>query len=185
MRTFIAIDLDPSLKKTLEELVGRLRPRAGGVRWVKPAGMHLTLKFLGETREETAGRIKSSLEAITRRHRPFRMRLCGTGVFPEGRKAPRVLWVGVDKSEALECLQEEVEREMEKLGFAREGRAFHPHLTLGRVKDPFRLDSLLEEFRKDASAVFGEMEVRRLTFFQSVLKPDGAEYHVLAECPLG
>lgn len=185
MRTFIAIDLDPHLKKELETLIHRLRPRGGDVRWVKPEGMHLTLKFLGETSEEKVAQVKTSLARTARRHRPFRLLLCGTGAFPLGQQAPRVLWVGFEKSGPLQALQEEVEREMENLGFRREARPFHPHLTLGRVKNPSGLGPLLQEFQKEKTTVFGEMEVRHLTFFQSLLRPSGAEYIILVECSLG
>ncbi len=185
MRTFIAIELDSFLKKKLEEFIQRLRPKGGDVRWVKPEGMHLTLKFLGETGEESAARVKRSLERVARHHSPFRLVLSGTGAFPAGRQAPRVLWVGFEENAHLRVLQEEIEKEMEELGFAREERVFHPHLTLGRVKSPFRLGSLLDEFKKETNTVFGEMVASHLTYFQSFLKPSGAEYIVLAEYPLG
>jgi 2'-5' RNA ligase len=84
----------------------------------------------------------------------------------------------------LLALQEDVEREMEKLGFEREKRRFHPHLTLGRVKFPSRLDLLVQELEKHRAEKFGEMSVRKFTFFQSTLKPSGAEYTVLKELGL-
>ncbi len=185
MRTFIAIDLDPRVKKALEEFILRLRPYGGDVRWVNPAGMHLTLKFLGETSGEKATAVKACLAGIAHHHAPFPLKLCGTGTFPGGRQAPRVLWVGFEESPPLKALQAEVDREMEKLGFPVEQRPFHPHLTLGRVKGPSGLGSLLREFEKEKTAFFGEMEVKRLTFFQSLLQPSGAQYIVLAEYPLG
>lgn len=185
MRTFIGIDLNPDLKKTLEDFILRLRPRGGDVRWVKPAGMHLTLKFLGETGEEKVAAVKSSLERVVRRHRPFSLEFVGTGTFPPGKRAARVLWVGFKESLPLRSLEEEIEGEMQKLGFPREERAFHPHLTLGRVKNPHGLAPLLQEFEKASTTVFGQMDVRRVTFFESLLRPTGAEYLVLAEYPLG
>jgi len=181
MRTFIAIDLDDSLKKALETLAGELRPLAKSVRWVGAAGMHLTLKFLGEIAEADAARVSSALEEVAPRHRVFALVLEGTGAFPPGRRDPRVLWVGVAPGPPLLAFQEDIEREMEKLGFEREKRPFHPHLTLGRVKFPSRLDLLIQEMRKHQDQRFGEMSVQKLTFFQSTLKPSGAEYAVLKE----
>jgi 2'-5' RNA ligase len=129
MRTFIAIDLDIGLKKSLAALVDELRPLAGNVRWVNVSGMHLTLKFLGEIQEESAAGIGSVLDEISRRHRPFPLVLKGTGVFSQGRKNPRVFWVGAEPVMDLMSLQEEIERGMERLGFEREKRPYHPHLT--------------------------------------------------------
>ena len=184
MRTFIAIDLDESLKAALETLTGELRPLARSVRWVGKTGMHLTLKFLGEISETEAVRVSSALEEVAPRHRVFALVLEGTGAFPPGRSDPRVLWVGVVAGPPLLALQEDVEREMEKLGFEREKRRFHPHLTLGRVKFPSRLDLLVQELEKHRAEKFGEMSVRKFTFFQSTLKPSGAEYTVLKELGL-
>ncbi len=70
---------------------------------------------------------------------------------------------------------------MEKLGFPREKRPFHPHLTLGRVRFPTRLDLLIQELDKHRGRRFGEMRVEQFTFFQSTLRPSGAEYTVLKE----
>lgn len=185
MRTFIAIDLEDSLKKTLAELVDKLRPMGRDIRWVTWQGMHLTLKFLGETSDQDVLKIKSALQALSQDRQPFSLVLRGTGAFPAGHRAPRVLWVGVLDNLALKIIQQDIESGMEKLGFAREDRAFHPHLTLGRVKVPFRLEALLQELQKYQERPFGEMEVTKFTFFQSILKPSGAEYHVLGEYRLG
>ncbi len=184
MRAFIACDLDKSLKEKLEELICRLRRRGGDIRWVKPEGMHLTLKFLGEIGEETAVKVKNALGVLASRHKPFRLNFQGTGTFPPGHKA-RVLWVGIKESPDLKALQEDLEREMEGLGFPSEERGFHPHLTLGRVKSSLGLGPVIQEFEKEAAAIFGETEVLRLTFFQSTLKPTGAEYSILGEYRLG
>lgn len=184
MRTFIAIDLDKPLKETLEALICRLRRRGGDVRWVMPEGMHLTLKFLGEIGEETAVGVKSALAVVASRHKPFRLIFEGTGSFPPGHKA-RVLWVGIRETAGLKALQENLEREMERLGFPSEERGFHPHLTLGRVKSSLGLQPLLQEFKEEAATIFGETEVARLTFFKSTLKPTGAEYSILGEYQLG
>jgi len=184
MRTFIAIDLDDDLKKALEALIGELRPLAGSVRWARAAGMHLTLKFLGEISEADAARVILTLNEVAPRHRAFGLVLEGTGAFPPGRRSPRVLWVGAAPEPPLLALQEDIDKEMEKLGFEREQRRFHPHLTLGRIKFPSGLDSLVQELKKYQDHRFGGMDVRKFTFFQSTLKPSGAEYSILKEYPL-
>lgn len=181
MRAFIAIDLEESLKRTLETFAGELKPLARGVRWVGAAGMHLTLKFLGEISESDAARLSSVLEETATRHRAFALALVGTGTFPPGRREPRVVWVGVVSGPPLLALQEDVEREMAKLGFEREKRPFHPHLTLGRVKSPVGLDPLVQEMRRQQDRRFGGMSVQKFSFFESTLKPSGAEYTILKE----
>jgi 2'-5' RNA ligase len=183
MRTFIAIDLEAGLKASLEAFVVELGrfPGTKSVRWAGIAGMHLTMKFLGEIPEEQAARTSSVLDKVALRHRAFDLILAGTGAFPPGRRDPRVLWVGTAPAPPLLALQEDIEAEMEKLGCERENRRFHPHLTLGRVRFPSHLDPLIQELRKYQEHKFGEMRVEKFTFFQSTLKPSGAEYTVLKE----
>jgi 2'-5' RNA ligase len=181
VRTFIAIDLDGGLKDKLEALVGEFSRLADNVRWVRPAGMHLTLKFMGETPDHKASAMAEALRALSGRHKSFPMRLRGLGFFPPGRSQPRVIWVGIESGPELGLLQREIEAAAEKLGYEREKREFHPHLTLGRVKFPGRMDRVLGEIEKRRDEDFGEMSTARLTFFRSVLKPEGAEYSVLEE----
>jgi RNA 2',3'-cyclic 3'-phosphodiesterase len=184
MRTFIAIDLDLPLKKNLEALIEELRLNGKNIRWVNTQGMHLTLKFLGEIPDQDVSRIAGLLENVVKSHSAFDLRLQGAGWFPPGRKNPRVLWVGVEGGPSLGILQKDIEIAVEKLGFAREAREFHPHLTLGRVKLPSGLEPLLSDLEKHREAVFGEMRVSKVTFIKSTLKPSGAEYSILSEFPL-
>ena len=184
MRTFIAIDLDAPLKEKLESLVRELAPLAPNVRWVQGAGMHLTLKFLGETPDEKAAAIGEALRSIAGRSPRFSLRLRELGAFPPGRRQPRIIWVGAHGGPPLAALQKDIESAAAGFGYEPEQREFHPHLTIGRVKFPGRMDRLLEEMAKQKERDFGEMEAVRVTFFRSVLSPGGAEYSVLGEFSL-
>jgi 2'-5' RNA ligase len=184
MRTFIAIDLDHELKKNLSLLINRLNKGSKGIKWVSEEGMHLTLKFLGEISQEKVQDVENILKKISSMHKPFPLKLKGTGFFPPEKKNPRVLWVGIEEEPNLRDLQDRLERELEKLAFPREKRKFHPHLTLGRVKTPSKLEQTLLEIEKQRESNFGEMTVKNVTFFQSSLKPSGARYTVLSEFEL-
>lgn len=143
--------------------------------------MHLTLKFLGEIDEEKIPQIESILKRISETFKPFPLRLKGTGYFPPKSKTPRVLWAAIEEVEDLKRLQSDIEEEMESIGFPKERRTFHPHLTLGRVKTSFDIQETLHFLEKHRDKNFGEMEAKKVTFFRSVLKPTGAEYSVLSE----
>jgi len=187
LRTFIAINLDQEIKRSLSQFVGELKarsPERRGIRWVRPEGMHLTLKFLGEIDEEKIPRIESILKRISEKFEPFPLKIKGTGSFPPKSKTPRVLWVAIEEVEGLMRLQSNMEEEMESLGFPKERRTFHPHLTLGRVKSFSDIKETLDFFEKNRDKNFGEMEAKKITFFRSVLKPTGAEYSVLSEFEL-
>lgn len=181
MRTFIAIDLDRPIKDRVIQLLTCLDCEAKNIRWVKPQGMHVTLKFLGDVSAEQAAEVETVLEKIIREHRAFPIKVRGTGRFPPGQRTPRVFWVGIEGGEVLLALQADLEDGLAGIHFPKENRAFHPHLTLGRVKSVHNLSPVLSELERHQDADFGEMTVRRITFFQSTLKPSGAEYTVISE----
>jgi 2'-5' RNA ligase len=182
MRTFIAIDLEPSLKQNLCDLLRRLKKlNDRSVSWVRESGMHLTLKFLGEIDEDQAVNIAEILKNVCSISSSFPLSLRGTGFFPANARNPRVLWIGIIEEPALMNLQACLESKLERLGFPKEERPFHPHLTLGRVKSSLNLGEVMAELEKRKDADFGDMAVKKITFFKSTLKPSGAEYSHLAE----
>lgn len=184
MRTFIAIDLGPAIKERLAAFVSRLKPLGGDIKWVSRDSMHLTLKFLGEIDPARAAGVKDALAAVCSGRMSFSLACRGTGVFPPGSRSPRVLWVGVEAGPELGLLQEEIEASCARLGFDRESRPFNPHLTLGRVKSPGGSGRAVAELERARDEAFGEMSVRSVIFFESRLRPSGAEYAVLQEFAL-
>jgi len=183
MRAFVAVDLDPELKQALQDLILKLKKTGADVRWVGAAGMHLTLKFLGEIEPDRVPVVETVMREAAAAQPRFRLVLHGTGTFPGGGK-PRVLWAGFEEAPPLLALQRAIEDGLERQGFPREERDFHPHLTLGRVKSPARVQAAALELEKFRETVFGEMTARKITLFESVLKPQGAEYITVAECDL-
>lgn len=169
----------------MERAAERIRARAFPIRWVRPEGVHVTLKFLGEVVEGRVPEVTSAVESGVADLSPFRMEARGFGAFPTPRR-PRVVWIGVEPSEALRTLQARVERALETLGFAPEGRPFHPHLTLGRAKAGARaadfrgLAELMEELEYEAT-----FEVRCIDVMRSKLTPRGAIYDVVHSAELG
>lgn len=180
LRLFIAVPLPEPMKGVLEGIQASWKKRAGAVRWVRPEGFHLTLKFLGSVPEAKVDEIREVMERVARDWDPFTVEVEGAGAFPSLRRA-RVLWVGVsDPQGKLKALFKALERGLRKLGFPEEDRPFHPHLTLGRVKGTADLSFVGgEEVR------VGALEVREVVLFKSELRPEGAIYHPLASVPLG
>jgi len=183
MRAFIAIDLEPGIKAALQSLVQDLRSARADIRWVGAEGMHVTLKFLGPIDDDQSVRVQEVLKEVAGRHHAFPLRLEGTGAFP-GERSPRVLWAGFAASPELEALQKELDAALEAEGFERENRAFTPHLTLGRVKGSDRVPKAMAELAKHREASFGAMTVRKVALFESLLRPEGAEYRIVFEAGL-
>jgi 2'-5' RNA ligase len=184
LRCFIAIELPEALRRRIGEATERLRSTDADVRWVRPEGLHLTLKFLGSTPEELVPEITRELQEAMSGHRRMRLRLSGAGVFPSERR-PRVVWIGLVDSDRLIGLQKDVETAMEALGFEPEDRPFTPHLTLGRLRSPRGSAALLKELGLLKEEAFDEIEVQDIVLMRSELKPTGAVYHRLQSIPLG
>jgi 2'-5' RNA ligase len=185
MRTFIAVEITGETATAMTEYLEHLRRHPAKVRWSRPDQMHLTLKFLGEIQESVAGTVSEALKALAAGSSPFQAELKGLGGFPN-LKRPNVLWAGVtDGAAELVALAEQVEREMESLGFKREGRPFRPHLTLGRVKLNKDLGAVCAQMEKDAGRSFGVFPVGEMVLFKSVLSPSGADYTALGRFKLG
>ena len=131
VRSFIAIPVPRSGIEVLERAVKRLDSEIGGqVRWVRPRGIHLTLKFMGDIPASTLERVLEALPQVTASFSLFEISMSGLGVFPNPRR-PRVLWAGLDGDLAtLSALQIAVDQAVEKLGLPKDDRPFSPHLTL-------------------------------------------------------
>ena len=184
MRTFVAIDLEPEIKKNISQFIKELDNHNPNIRWVKNQGMHLTLKFIGEVPENKAEDIRSILMGLSSEYEHFPLKLVGTGTFPPRIRNPRILWVGIEESHELMSVQKDIEFMLEKLSISREKRKYFPHLTLGRVKSNQNIMPVLDEMSRNKNTNFGNMDVKKITLFKSTLKPTGAEYSPLANIEL-
>jgi 2'-5' RNA ligase len=184
VRLFIAADLHPEVRGRLRAIQEELRPVPLPVRWVRPEGIHLTFKFLGEVPPAGRGAIETALKsAADGGPRPFALEAAGVGTFPET-GPPRVIWIGVRGSvEEAAKARRGIDAALEEIGYPPEQRDFRPHLTLGRVKGPGRGDwkGFLAGF---AEAPAGGFEVRTIVLFESRLDSGGATYLPLAAFPL-
>ncbi len=185
----MAIDLPDQVRDRLGEVIARLSRRIapGAVRWVRPDGIHLTLKFLGEVSTGSLSQVSDLLERAAQAHGPFEVCVAGLGCFPNPRR-PRVVWVGVEEpSGRLASLQQALEGQFERLGYRREGRSFSPHLTLGRVREGASADAVQAVgtcVALEPAVDLGTMPVRAISLFRSDLRPSGAVYTRLAEIVL-
>ncbi|HXP81088.1 MAG TPA: RNA 2',3'-cyclic phosphodiesterase [Verrucomicrobiae bacterium] len=178
MRLFVALDIPDDVRTAIHAIVAKLRPECRNARWVRIEGLHVTLKFIGETSAEKTEMIKTALASIPARA-PIPIEFRGLGFFPNERR-PRVLWAGIEASTDLAAFAEAVETAFAALGIAREERAFSPHLTLARFDTPRGLNALHAAIEKAGPVEFGVTTAKEFHLYQSVLKPGGAEYTRLA-----
>ena len=187
IRLFVACELSGEVRAALAHVQGELKGYGlQGLRWVRPEGIHLTLKFLGETPPDKVLAIQEALATACQGIAPFVISLGEVGTFGN-RRGPRVIWVDVaGEREALAHLQERVEGGLERLGFPREQRAFSPHLTLARV--PPELIASQGPRIREALAAVTVPEVRQavaeVSLMRSILQRGGAAYERVAAWPL-
>lgn len=182
IRSFIALEISEDVLGQLNSLLMRLHQTNAAVKWVELENLHLTLKFLGEISSDQVEVIAETLGQVARSVEPFSFVVKGVGGFPDLRK-PRVLWVGVEATPPLMNLQRLVEQAMERLGFAPEGRAFHPHITLGRVKAMTGIDKVKAILSEHANTEFGTVPADHLVLFKSDLSREGPTYTPIAILP--
>jgi 2'-5' RNA ligase len=173
MRLFTAIDLPEEMLAPLREFLARLRPLAK-LRWSAVENLHITTKFIGEWPEARIEEMKTVLRGVN--SPPITISVRGVGWFPDVRR-PRVFWAGVLGGEPLATLARATERAVAKLGVAVEPRAYSPHLTLARVKEPVPLDDLRSVL---GSPDFGAFQAGCFFLYLSA----NGKYSKLAEFPL-
>ena len=178
MRLFVALDLPDEVRIAVRDLIENFRRSVRGPSWVRPDGIHITLKFIGEVREERVGLMVKALQAILP-FPSFELSFGGLGYFPNERR-PSVLWAGIVAPPVLAELASAIERALEPLGVAKETRDFHPHLTLARLKSPAGVPQLRDAVKKLQDVQFGKSRFKEFHLYQSTLKPTGAEYARMA-----
>jgi len=196
VRTFIAIALPEEVREYLGRCQERLKGAGADVKWTRPEQIHLTLAFLGNVAADELDALSEAVREAASGFGPLRLRATGTGQFPPGGR-PRVLWVGV-RAEAgdLGGLQQAVAQAAARFAEKQEHRAYHPHLTLGRVRQGRRgrrgsrggggdlhgLARAVAEMAEEEEPAFDADEV---VVFQSDLGPAGPTHTPLARLPLG
>ena len=186
IRTFVAVEMDPAVRRAAQGLIDKFRATGAGVSWVVPANMHLTLKFLGDVGVGDVARVCQAVREAVAGAAPFSLQVCGVGAFPNLSR-PRVIWLGAaEGQEAMAALAGRVESALTELGFPREGRRFQSHLTLGRVRrgGP-EMAALARLVEQHAAVELGQTPVEEVVVFSSQLKPTGAVYEALDRAPLG
>jgi 2'-5' RNA ligase len=179
-RVFCAIELPDAVRARLDEHVRRLRKEVpdAAASWSRVENIHLTLKFFGNVEVKRIEKISEAAERAVKEFSKFQIGVGGTGVFPRPSR-PQVLWVGVtDSSGQLSALQEKFEDECAAEGFAKEDRAYKPHLTIARLRKPEGARRLAETHLQMKFEPI-PIEINEIVLFRSELSPKGSKYTVI------
>ena len=177
LRVFCAIELPPEVRAQAARYIESLRKAVPDVRasWDREEKLHLTLKFFGDVEEQRIEPLSSAMRDAASLTNPFELVIRDTGAFPP-RGSPRVLWLGVvDQQGSLAELQQHIEDECARKGFAREQKSYHPHLTIARLRRPEgarRLADLHNSMEFETPA----FTVSEIVLMKSELGPHGSHY---------
>ena len=179
LRTFIAIELSTNVQNAISTIEDGLKKTGADVKWVKPANIHLTLKFLGDTPVDKIEPISKALEICGLSIAPFALELTCLGAFPKIDSA-KVVWLGVTNGkEEAKQLALTIQEKLGEIGLPKEEREFEPHLTLGRVRSPLNRFALIEAVKACQITEPITLAVDHITLIKSVLTPQGPIYEVL------
>ncbi|MEO6119922.1 MAG: RNA 2',3'-cyclic phosphodiesterase [Terriglobales bacterium] len=189
MRLFVGIDISDEIRERISDYMKSLEAAAPGTKWVRAESLHVTLKFIGESKQ--VEEIKQALNGV--RGEALAISFCGTGFFTP--RSPRVFWVGVEAGAGLQQLAASVEAALLPLGIEKETRDYSPHLTLAREgsgrpsgapEDRNQADSnktrmyalrrKVEADPKLRDVDFGTMQATEFFLYQSETRPEGAKY---------
>lgn len=188
IRTFIAVDLPPSVLEALGQVTAQLQEKLPDtpVRWVNHQKMHLTLKFLGDISNENISMVEKILYSEAAKRQAMEIGIGGIGAFPKMRH-PRVIWIGVEAPAELFDLRRGIEDGVARLGYNYDKYDFTPHLTLGRIsrkasaRDVRKVGNVLHEFQV---GFIGVARIEAVHLYRSDLRPEGAQYTCLYSAPL-
>lgn len=184
-RCFCAIEIPVTARELVLDHINRLRAAVPDAKasWSRDANIHLTLKFLGDIPQTSLSKLSDAATRAVAGLASFAIRIENTGVFPNQRQ-PRVMWIGINDSEQLKTLHVRLEDEAAKERFEREGRRFHPHLTIARLRPAEKARALAQAHQQ---MKFGPLEVavEELLVIRSELSSAGSKYTVISRHPLG
>jgi len=175
-RLFIGIktDVSPNLLKTITHHKQLLKDSK--IKWSPIENLHITLRFLGTTPAYYIKSLSQALDNLAILSQPFTLAFTHTGYF--GEQKPRVLWLGIEKSQQLNTLFESLADALDQLGFANENRLYMPHLTLGRIKQIADMNTL-NNLTKSQELGIPPFTVKQISLFESISTDNGPVYKIL------
>ena len=174
-RLFLAVALNDDVRHAIAaHLDGSLEGRRLPGRRVPPENWHITLRFLGPMNAVARDRVLAYLDEHLAVE-PFSVVFSGLGGFPRESKAS-VLWLGAGgEVSQLATAATVCEEAAVAVGLEPEGRPFHPHLTLARVRPPADVRPLVDLV--EPARV--KLAVDAVTLYRSVLGSGPARYEVI------
>lgn len=178
-RLFFGLRVSVATANQLAQAADQLRRNAPAFKWVAPTSYHVTLKYLGFTRSEIVDELIDRVRAAIAGIAPFKYKTARLGAFPSVEKAS-VLWAGVDDPNVT-LLADRIDTACEALGFPREQRAFHGHVTLARIPETRSISQLVLPMSEQ---MFSGSQADAVILYESETKSSGSVYKEISKLEL-
>jgi len=180
-RLFFAINLPQGLKTELGNLVKKLKKLQPNreIIWTKEENFHITLHFLGDIAEEDIKKLDEVAENFALNNKTFKIVTRDFDCFPD-KERPKIIFLGMGHSGLAYSLRQKFGDTLLTKGFSFDLKRWHPHITLGRVRDRGGSCRFTKESFPDT-----EIEVKSFELMESVDDESGTKYVVLGSYELG
>lgn len=188
LRTFVAIDFPEVILRKIREIIEYFKTQTptNALKWITPENLHLTVKFLGNIREDKLDQVKALLPDAVQEHSSFIFEIEGLGMYPD-KHHPRVIWLGVTENTGLTEIHTALDRAFAVVGVDPDKRRFTPHITIARVNRRAESETVraigesLSQFKVDS---LGQIKVEEIVLYKSELTSNGPIYIPLTSTAL-
>jgi 2'-5' RNA ligase len=175
IRLFVALKIPEEIKDKIFGYSLDAVENASEYKWEAKEKFHLTLKFIGDVKDELLPEIIDEIEFV-KRYSSFNCTISKFGFFFRDNEA-KILWCNLEADESIISLVEEINNRLSKFNIEVEKRKFKGHLTLLRIKKSVN-EKFIQSF-KEYKFDPVNFNTNQVALIQSMLKPTGSEYKVL------
>ncbi len=172
-RVFFALDLPKNIQDRISDIILDLNKNDNSVKWVDSANLHVTLHFISDLDSLILGVLKKSM-ADWKSKGTARMKFGGLNAFP-GPERPKIIFLKCEQinGTSIHDLYAKIEKDLKEVGIKIDDRAWTPHITLGRVKNFYKLKSDEYELADET------FEIKTFSLIESKLNANGPEYTIV------
>jgi 2'-5' RNA ligase len=182
IRTFIALPTHSTAQHAIAEIQTKLKDAQVDIKWESQDKFHITLVFLGNVEQSKLELLSTALAKSSQQIPSCTITYDTIGAFPNAHN-PRVVWLGIKTNQTILDLQTKAERVCTEFGVPKDDRVFHPHITLGRVKETRNFVCLTDAIKTITFEPI-EMHCSEILLMKSELHPSGSIYTILKSLPL-
>jgi RNA 2',3'-cyclic 3'-phosphodiesterase len=184
LRLFVAAPLPGTIENRVDEILAKISKQES-IRWVPKGQLHITLRFIGAFDESLLPKLEQDLKGTSLSAETFEAEMGGFDAFPRLERA-KVLFLPVIRGEEeFKRLERGISFMLEGFGVKPDEKEYHPHLTLGRVRENKSPESAVRMLQEICPAHWEPWRVDRFVLFRSRLAPGGSVYARLKEFEFG